>query len=148
MSWNCRSPRLGRLPISPQPRSSPLSNTHNGVAQDGAEGVCTFVLTAANAGGAARLSPSRLQARCALVRAKSRNAGLVHVGDASVTRSDPGLAPGRTLGLRGDPKIDLYDVFMVADSAGDGVEVAYAVGPLIHDADWTYGEMIRKATGT
>ena len=123
-----------------------MSNTHNGVAQDGAEGVCTFVLTAAKAGGAARLSPSRLQVRCALVRAKSRNAGLVHVGDASVTRSDPGLAPGRTLGLRGDPKIDLYDVFMVADSAGDGVEVAYAVGPLRHDADWTYGEMIRKAT--
>ena len=124
-----------------------MSNTHNGVGSEGAEGVRTFVLTAAKAGGATRLRPSRLQVRCALVRAKLRNAGLVHVGDASVTRSDPGLAPGRTLGLRGDPKIDLFDIFMVADSVGDGVEVVYAVGPIRDDADWTYGEMIRKATG-
>ena len=124
-----------------------MSNTHNGVGREGPEGVRAFIATAKQAGGAARLHPSRLPVRCALVRAKPGNAGLVHVGDASVTRGDPGLAPGRTMGLRGDQKIDLYDVFMVADAAGDGVIVAYAVAPLRHDSEWTSSEMIRKATG-
>ena len=76
------------------------------------------------------------------------NAGLVRVGDASVTRNDPGLAPGSVLGLRGDPKIDLYDVFMVADVRGDGVEVAYAAGPLRRMPDWNTSELIGKAAAT
>ena len=95
-----------------------------------------------------RLRPSRLRVRGALVRARPGNAGLVRVGDASVNRNDPGLAPGRVLGLRGDPKIDLYDVFMVADVRGDGVEVAYAAGPLRRMPDWNTSEMVRKATAT
>ena len=111
----------------------------------GADGVGAFGLSAGRVGRARRLRPSRLPVRCALVRAKPRNAGLVHVGDASVTIDDPGLAPGRVLGLRGDPKIDLFDVFMVADVPGDGVEVVYSVGPLRLDVGWSVNEMIRKA---
>ena len=95
-----------------------------------------------------RLRPSRLRVRCALVRARPGNAGLVRVGDASVTRNDPGLAPGSVLGLRGDPKIDLYDVFFVADVRGDGVDVAYSAGPLRRISDWNSSEMIRKAAVT
>lgn len=95
-----------------------------------------------------RLRHSRLRVRCVLVRARPGNAGLVRVGDASVSRNDPGLAPGRVLGLRGDPRIDLYDVFFVADIRGDGVDVAYASGPLRRIPDWNTSEMIRKAAST
>ncbi len=108
----------------------------------------TFARTAAEAGKAMRLRPSRLRVRDALVRARPGNAGLVHVGDALVSCNDPGLAPGRVVGLRGDPRIDLYDVFMVADVRGDGVDVAYAAGPLRRVPDWNMSEMIRKAAGT
>ena len=124
-----------------------MLNTRNGRGRKGAADVCTFALTTAKAGGAVRLRPSSLPVRYAMVRAKPGNAGLVHVGDATVTRGDPGLAPGRTLGLRGDPKIDLFDVFVVTNAAGDGVDVAYAVAPLHHDVDWTSREFVRKATG-
>ena len=96
-------------------------------------------------GRAARLRPSSLEVRCALVRANPRNAGLVHVGDATVTRNDAGLAPGKVLGLRGDPKIDLSDVFVVADVPGDSVQVVYAFAPALRDPGWTMNDMIRKA---
>ncbi len=108
----------------------------------------TFARTAGQAGKAVRLRPSRLRVRGALVRARPGNAGLVHVGDALVSRKDPGLPPGRVLGLRGEPKIDLYDVFMVADVPGDGVDVAYAAGPLRRIPDWNVSNMIRKAAVT
>lgn len=105
-----------------------------------------FTVTGRPDGRAARFRSSGLEVRCALVRANPRNAGLVHVGDATVTRADPGLAPGRVLGLRGDPKIDLSDIFVVADIPGDSVQVLYAVSPPGNDADWTVNDMIRKAT--
>ena len=73
-----------------------------------------------------RLSKSRLPVRSAIVRARRRNRGEVHVGDASVMVSDPGLPPGQALGLRGDPKIDLYDVFVAVEFAGEGVEFTYS----------------------
>ena len=109
------------------------------------ENARAFTVSGRPDGRAARLRSSSLQVRCALVRANPRNAGLVHVGDATVTRDDPGLAPGRVLGLRGDPRIDLSDIFVVADFPGDGVQVVYAAGSLRHDADWTMNDMIRKA---
>ncbi len=111
-------------------------------------GLRTFARTTAEVGKAVRLRPSRLRVRCALVRARLGNTGLVRVGDASVTRNDPGLAPGKVLGLRGDTKIDLYDVFFVADARGDGVDVAYAVGPLRRIPDRNSSEMNRKAAVT
>ena len=128
------------------PRSLRLSNTHKGEYPSSVENARAFTVTGRPDGRAARLRPSCLTVRCALVRAKPGNAGLVHVGDATVTRNDPGLAPGRVLGLRGDPKIDLSDVFLVADVPGDGVQVVFAVAPALHGADWTMNDMIRKAT--
>ncbi len=73
-----------------------------------------------------RLSRSRLPVRSAIVRARRRNRGQVHIGDASVMVSDPGLAPGKSLGLRGDPSIDLYDVFVAVEFAGEEVELTYS----------------------
>ena len=110
------------------------------------ENARAFTVTGRPDGRAARLRSSSLNVRCALVRAKPGNAGLVHVGDATVTGKDPGLAPGRILGLRGDPKIDLSDVFVVADIPGDGVQVVYGFAQLSHGADWTMNDVIRKAT--
>jgi hypothetical protein len=74
----------------------------------------------------ARLSASALPVWFAVVRARRTNRGLVHLGDASVTPGDPGLEPGRTVGMRGDPQLDLAEVFMLADIGGDGVEAVYA----------------------
>lgn len=73
-----------------------------------------------------RLSPSALPVRFAVVRARKDNRGAVHVGDSSVGPGDPGLAPGRAIGLRGDPAVDLAEVFVLADFGGDGVEASYA----------------------
>ncbi len=78
-------------------------------------------------GMAERLSGARVSVGCVLVRARSGNRGLVYVGDASVTRNDPGLSPGRTLGLRGDPRVDLFEVFVAADWGGDGVDAYFSV---------------------
>ncbi len=127
------------------PRSSPLSSTHSVVKQARVENARAFIVTGRSVGRAVRLRSTSLKVRCALVRANPGNAGLVHVGDASVTRKDPGLAPGRTLGLRGNPMIDLFDIFVVANFPDDGVQVVYAVAPPRHDADWTMNDMIRKA---
>ena len=74
----------------------------------------------------ARLSPSALPVWFAVVRARASNRGLVHVGDASVGPGDPGLEPGRAVGLRGDPWVDLSQVFVLADIGGDSVEAVYA----------------------
>ena len=73
-----------------------------------------------------RLVEAPLPVGSALVRARVTNRGRVRIGDASVMRSDPGLEPGRALGLRGDPRVDLASVFVAADVEGDGVEVVYA----------------------
>ena len=72
-----------------------------------------------------RLSPCALPVRFAVERARKDNRGAVRVGDSSVGRSDPGLAPGRALGLRGAPAVDLAEVFVLADFSGDGVEASY-----------------------
>lgn len=61
----------------------------------------------------------------AIVRARRTNRGLVHVGDASVTVRDPGLEPGRALGLRGDPRLDLASVFIAAEFPGEAIEITY-----------------------
>lgn len=73
-----------------------------------------------------RLSASALPVWFAVVRARRTNRGLVHLGDASVSPGDPGLEPGRAVGIRGDPELDLAEVFIMADIVGDGVEAVYA----------------------
>jgi hypothetical protein len=42
-----------------------------------------------------------------------------------VSGGDPGLDPGRAIGLRGDPSVDLSQVFVLVDAGGDGVEAIY-----------------------
>ena len=73
------------------------------------------------------LNASALRVRFAVVRASGRNLGLVHVGDASIIASDPGLGPGRTLGLRGGPTLDLSKVFALADVGGDRLLIDFFV---------------------
>lgn len=73
-----------------------------------------------------RLSASALPVWFAVVRASANNRGLVHLGDASVTPGDPGLEPGRAVGMRGDSQLDLAEIFVLADVGGDGVEAVYA----------------------
>ena len=73
-----------------------------------------------------RLSVSALPVWFAVVRARTNNRGLVHLGDASVSPGDPGLEPGRAVGMRGDPQLDLAEIFVLADIGGDGVEAVYA----------------------
>ena len=58
-----------------------------------------------------------------VLRACVSNSGKVFVGDSAVGNNDPGLMPGRALGMRGYPRVDLTKVFIDGEFAGDGVEV-------------------------
>ena len=58
-----------------------------------------------------------------VVRACATNQGQVFVGDSEVSKTDPGLRPGKALGMRGYPRVDLTKVFVDSEYAGDGVEV-------------------------
>ena len=81
--------------------------------------------TVAAAGTAERLQSSDQLVRSVVVRAKSGNTGNVYVGDATVSSSDPGIAPGDRLNLRGDPYLNLFDIFIDVDTNGEGVDVWY-----------------------
>ena len=72
---------------------------------------------------ALRISQQRLKGRYVEIRALEKNRGPVHIGDASVSRWDPKLEPGRTIGIRGYPVVDVFDLFVTARHAGSGVEV-------------------------
>lgn len=58
-----------------------------------------------------------------MLRACASNRGQVFVGDSTVGNSDPGLNPGRALGMRGYPRVDLTKIYVDGEFAGDGVEV-------------------------
>jgi hypothetical protein len=92
---------------------------------DGTLGVRTLLGIAAHADRPGRLSACHLPAWTALVRASPSNSGQVYVGDATVRAGGPGLNPGRSVRLRGDPHLDLYDVFIAAEMDGDAVDVWY-----------------------
>ncbi|MBT4126603.1 MAG: hypothetical protein HOJ22_08335 [Chloroflexi bacterium] len=74
-------------------------------------------------GERSKISRQAFHPRNVVVRACASNQGQVFVGDSEVTRSDPGLGPGRALGMRGYPRVDLTKVFVDGEFAGDGVEV-------------------------
>ncbi len=85
--------------------------------------VVTFTRRVAAPGERARIANKALKARSAVVRACTSNRGRVFVGDFMVGKGDPGLNPGRAIGLRGYPRVDLQKMFVDSEFAGDGVEV-------------------------
>ena len=87
------------------------------------QGIVSFTRRVASPGERARISRQSLHPRNVVVRACATNRGRVFVGDRMVTREDPGLKPGRALGMRGYPRVDLTKVFVDGEFAGDGVEV-------------------------
>jgi len=84
----------------------------------------TFSRNVRNPGEPARISRQLNRPRSVVVRAKDSNRGPVFVGDFSVSPSDPGLNPGRAIGMRWYPRVDLTRLFVDAENAGDGVEVS------------------------
>jgi len=74
-------------------------------------------------GERSKISRQSLHPRNIVVRACVSNRGQVFVGDSEVDKGDPGLKPGRALGMRGYPRVDLTKVFVDSEFAGDGVEV-------------------------
>ncbi|MEE8364049.1 MAG: hypothetical protein V3S18_08260 [Dehalococcoidia bacterium] len=74
---------------------------------------------------AERLNAGTMLVWSAVVRAKTGNTGQVYVGDASVSSSGPGIDPGDAIDLRGDPYLNLFDVFVDADTDGEGVDIWY-----------------------
>ena len=82
--------------------------------------------TVTSAGTAERLNGSDKLVTTAVVRAKSANTGSIYVGDSSVSSGDPGISPGDRLDLRGDPYLNLFDVWVDADTSGEGVDIWYA----------------------
>ncbi len=88
--------------------------------------VATMSRVASRPGIAERLSCERLRVPAVLVRAKPWNRGRVYVGDATVNSGDPGLAPGRSLGIRSAEKLDLFDLFVLTQAPGEGVDVYFS----------------------
>ncbi|MBN4064351.1 hypothetical protein JYU04_01295 [Dehalococcoides mccartyi] len=85
--------------------------------------VISFTRRVAAPGERSKISRQTLHPRNVVLRACSANRGRVFVGDSSVGKNDPGLQPGRALGMRGYPRVDLTKVFVDSEFAGDGVEV-------------------------
>ena len=85
--------------------------------------VVSFTRRVAVAGERVRISRQTLHPRNVVLRACAANRGRVYVGDHMVTTGDPGLSPGRALAMRGYPRVDLTNVFVDGEFAGDGVEV-------------------------
>ncbi len=77
------------------------------------------------AGQAERLSMTRLPVRLVEVRAQPLNRGPVRIGDASIGPDDPTIEPGQALRLRGDPWLDLSEVYVIVDRGGDAVQAVY-----------------------
>ncbi len=85
--------------------------------------IVSFTRRVAAPGERSRISRQTLRPRNVVLRACATNRGQVFVGDSAVGNSDPGLRPGRALGMRGYPRIDLTKVYVDSEFAGDGVEV-------------------------
>jgi len=85
--------------------------------------VVGFTRRVDQAGERTRVSRQAFHPRNVVVRACASNRGQVFVGDSAVGKSDPGLKPGRAVGMRGYPRVDLTKVFVDSEFAGDGVEV-------------------------
>lgn len=85
--------------------------------------VLSFTRRVRFAGKRLPISRISLHPKGVVLRACATNRGQVFVGDQKVRCGDPGLKPGRALGMRGYPRVDLTKVFMNGDYAGDGVEV-------------------------
>ena len=85
--------------------------------------VLSFTRRVGVVGERACISRQALRPRNVVVRACASNRGRVFVGDMSVGKEDPGLQPGRALGMRGYPRVDLTKLFVDGEFAGDGVEV-------------------------
>ena len=85
----------------------------------------SFIKSVASGGTAERVNSSDLLVRWAQVRAKAGNIGNVFVGDATVSSSDPALAAGDSLILRGDPFINLFDIFVDSAQDGEGIDIWY-----------------------
>jgi hypothetical protein len=85
--------------------------------------VVGFTRRVTTAGQRTSISRKALHPRNVVVRACATNRGQVFVGDSGVGKGDPELRPGRALGMRGYPRVDLAKVFVDGEFAGDGVEV-------------------------
>ena len=85
----------------------------------------SFIKNVTSGGTAERVNSSGLLVRWAQVRAKAGNIGDVFIGDATVSSSGPALAAGDSLILRGDPFINLFDIFVDAAQDGEGIDIWY-----------------------
>jgi hypothetical protein len=85
--------------------------------------VLSFTRRVSAPGERSKISRNTLHPRNVVVRACATNRGQVFVGDSDVSKGDPGLRPGKALGMRGYPRVDLTKVFVDGEFAGDGVEV-------------------------
>jgi hypothetical protein len=85
--------------------------------------ILSFTRRVVAPGERSKISRQTLLSRNIVVRACVTNRGQVFVGDSAVSKTDPGLRPGKALGMRGYPRVDLTKVFVDGEFAGDGVEV-------------------------
>jgi hypothetical protein len=85
--------------------------------------VLSFTRRVVAPGERSKISRQMLHPRNVVVRACATNRGQVFVGDSDVNKTDPGLRPGKALGMRGYPRVDLTKVFVDGEFAGDGVEI-------------------------
>ena len=85
--------------------------------------VLSFTRRVVAPGKRSKISRQTLHPKNVVVRACATNRGQVFVGDSEVNKTDPGLRPGKALGMRGYPRVDLTQVFVDSEFAGDGVEI-------------------------
>jgi len=86
--------------------------------------------TVTSAGTAEALTSSSVLASSVIIRAMEDNTGYVYVGDSTVSSSTGALEQRTTIAFGGDNNvgtIDLADVYVDADTNGDGVDIWYVV---------------------
>ena len=91
----------------------------------------SFVKNVTTAGTQVRLSATSIIVSSVTIRAKKGNTNDVYIGDASVSNSYPDLAANQTVTFEAPmvggshSGIDLREVWVDADTDGEGVDVWY-----------------------
>jgi hypothetical protein len=84
--------------------------------------------TVSSAGTAVALVASATPCSSFIIRAMENNAGAVYLGDSTVSSSNGKVEPRASIAFGGDQNtgvVDLLNIYVDADNAGDGVDFWY-----------------------
>ena len=97
------------------------------MAESNTPALISSAKTVAAAGTAEQLASSSQRVKCLVLIAKPANTGQVYLGGSDVASStNGGLEPGASLEFEAVNWLDLSDIYVDVDTAGEGVDY-YAV---------------------